>query len=105
MTMSFEQPDTARLEMQIEGRTLQMAVGLDGTYRITPGVAMDSHREDNSVAVRARWQGEKLIVDWHEVGEPLRIETWLKFEDNKVLAIVIYLPMGRITHLEGTREE
>ena len=105
MTMSFDQPDTAQLEMQVEGRTLQMAVGLDGTYRITPGVAMDSHREDNSVAVRARWQDDKLIVDWHEVGEPLRIETWLKFEDNKVLAIVRYLPMGRISHLEGTREE
>ena len=105
MTLTFDQPDTGQLEMQVEGRTMQVAVGLDGTYRITPGVAMDSHRDDNSVAVRARWQDGKLIVDWHEVGEPLRIETALKFEDDKVLAIVRYLPMGRIGHLEGTRAE
>lgn len=105
MTIAFDQADTAQLEMQVEGRTLQMAVGLDGSYRITPGVALDSHREDNAVAVRARWHDERLIVDWHEIGEPLRIETTLMFEDNKVLAMVTHLPMGRISHLEGTMAE
>lgn len=105
MTISFDQADTAQLEMQVEGRTLQMAVGLDGSYRVTPGVALDSHREDNAVAVRARWHDERLIVDWHEIGEPLRIETTLMFEDNKVLAMVTHLPMGRISHLEGTMAE
>lgn len=48
---------------------------------------------------------ERLIVDWHEIGEPLRIKTWLMFEDNQVLAMVTHLPMGRISHLEGTMAE
>ena len=105
MTISFDQADTAQLEMQVDGRTLQTAVGLDGSYRVTPGVAIDSHREENAVAVRARWQDDRLIVDWHEIGEPLRVESTLMFEDNKVLAIVKSLPMGRISHLEGTKME
>ena len=87
--------------MEVDGRTLQMGVGLDGSYRITPGVALDSYREDNRVAVKARWQNDRLIVDWHEIGEPLRIEASLMFEQDKVLAIINYLPMGRISHLEG----
>jgi hypothetical protein len=103
MTISFDQPDTAQLEMEIDDLTLQMAVGLDGSYRITPGVALESYREDKRVAVKARWHNGRLIVNWHEIGEPLRIETALMFEQDKVLAIVNYLPMGRISHLEGAR--
>ena len=103
MTISFDQPESAQLEMEIDGRTLKMGVGLDGSYRITPGVALESYREDNRVAVKARWESDRLIVDWHEIGEPLRIEASLMFEKEKVLAIVNYLPMGRVSHLEGTR--
>jgi hypothetical protein len=105
MAITFDQSDTAQLEMEVGGRTLQISVGLDGRYRVTEGVAIDSYREDNSVAVRARWEGDRLIVDWHEIGEPLRTETSLMFENDKVLAIFTYLPMGRISHLTGTREE
>jgi hypothetical protein len=103
MTISFDQAPTARLEMEVDGRTLQIAVGLDSSYRITPGVVQGSYRENNKVAVKARWQNDTLIVDWHEIGEPLRFETSLMFEKDTVVGIVKHLPMGTISHLEGTR--
>ena len=105
MAISFDQPESAMLQMDVDGQSLQLRVGLDGGYRITPQAALDSYRPENRVAVRARWEGELLIVDWHEIGEPMRIETSLMFQENSVSAVVKYLPQGRISHLEGRKDD
>ena len=103
MTISFDQADTALLDMEVDGQTLRMRVGLDGRYRITPRAALESYQQDNKVALKAHWEDDGLIVSWHEIGEPMRVETSLRFDNDKVAAIVKYFPQNRISHLEGRR--
>lgn len=104
MTIAFDQADTALLDLEVDDQGLQMRVGLDGRYRITPRAALESHQEDNRVAVKAHWENDRFIITWHEIGEPMRVETSLMFENDRVAAVVKYFPQGRIIHLEGTRE-
>lgn len=81
----------------------EKSIVLDGRYRFAPQIALESYQEDNKVALKAHWEDDGLIVSWHEIGEPMRVETSLRFDNDKVAAIVKYFPQNRISHLEGTR--
>ena len=72
MTLFFDSPAQGRVRVELADRTLELALGLDGSDRITP--RPDGYDDtitffDLPSALRGAWQGEgQFVLRWDEIG-------------------------------------
>lgn len=81
----------------------QLALGLDGLFRVTPTGEFGRLPHDNHIALRGNWlDANTLVMELVPVGEPLHMDLTLTFVNERVMIKAHLRPTGREIIMLGT---
>ncbi len=105
ITFWFEHPDVGRVVISHAEGILDLSFGMDDVYRMTHDADWGMRTDGNTYGLRGRWaDDDKLILDFHEVGEPFYFDVELTFENDRVEGTFTWQPLGWRIPITGTQE-